>query len=344
CSSLSQLNQHLMGKKHTKTLKMQMHKRNSGSEFSVSASESEYSHRIDPVFPDNEVVDRVQSPGSSVDTSVGNSEDPMSRLMELESTLNGLRLSSFSSLHSCYANTGSNSANSTDEASRTERTVVWSNAITLETPFCKHRDCIIERALLRIVEESKASCAHKVSYQERCTFRDDCDDLQTAAKVFLLYAYDPLTFDDFPNLTVFGSCCSRTIACLLFVITDKVHDCMFDTETVLAIDVGRRGRKPDSVVRLLPEKCKMKEKTPSETPSSSPQQDYLRLLLGLHTSPALSVALQDVGYLAFRISTYVIVEASRWYVAGGWLGLSIGNKMCRSTVHLIKSDGLGKRL
>ncbi|KAG5447328.1 hypothetical protein CSKR_109841 [Clonorchis sinensis] len=148
CSSLSQLNQHLMGKKHTKTLKMQMHKRNSGSEFSVSASESEYSHRIDPVFPDNEVVDRVQSPGSSVDTSVGNSEDPMSRLMELESTLNGLRLSSFSSLHSCYANTGSNSANSTDEASRTERTVVWSNAITLETPFCKHRDCIIERALL----------------------------------------------------------------------------------------------------------------------------------------------------------------------------------------------------
>ncbi|TGZ59721.1 hypothetical protein CRM22_008912 [Opisthorchis felineus] len=148
CSSLSQLNQHLMGKKHTKTLKMQRYKRNSGSELSVSASESEYPHRIAPVFPDNEVVKGVQSPGSSVDTPVGNSEDPMSRLMELESTLSGLRLSSFPSLHSCYANTGSNSANSTDEASKTERAVVWSNPTTLETAFCKHRDCIIERALL----------------------------------------------------------------------------------------------------------------------------------------------------------------------------------------------------
>ncbi|KAF6774005.1 hypothetical protein AHF37_06610 [Paragonimus kellicotti] len=139
CSSHSQLTQHLAGKKHAASLKLRRLKWTSTPEQSSLLNCS--SEGAPSLFDGSQVGGSVRSL-SETSTSTENvhisntTVDPLTRLMDLETALIGLQLSTFPPLESCYA--------TSDLLSRYPR---QQSTQTQQTSFCKHEDCVVLRAL-----------------------------------------------------------------------------------------------------------------------------------------------------------------------------------------------------
>ncbi|KAA3672798.1 uncharacterized protein DEA37_0010112, partial [Paragonimus westermani] len=139
CSSHSQLTQHLAGKKHAKSLKVHRLKWVSSSERSTLLSCS--SEGALSLFDGSQVGISSQRP-FEIPTSTENIQafnttvDPLTRLIDLETALVGLQLSTFPPLESCYATSGLLSRYPCHQSTQTQR-----------ASFCKHVDCVVLRAL-----------------------------------------------------------------------------------------------------------------------------------------------------------------------------------------------------
>ncbi|KAF8563142.1 hypothetical protein P879_06960 [Paragonimus westermani] len=139
CSSHSQLTQHLAGKKHAKSLKVHRLKWASSSERSSLLNCS--SEGAPSLFDGSQVGNNSQSP-SETPTSTESVQvftttvDPLTHLMDLETALIGLQLSTFPPLESCYATSGPLSRYPCQQSTQTQR-----------ASFCRHVDCVVLRAL-----------------------------------------------------------------------------------------------------------------------------------------------------------------------------------------------------
>ncbi|KAF5395411.1 hypothetical protein PHET_12259 [Paragonimus heterotremus] len=146
CSSHSQLTQHLAGKKHAKSLKLRRSKWISSSEQSSLLNCS--SEGAPSLFDDSQVGASLQNlsetPTSTENVHIPNTTvDPLTRLMDLETALIGLQLSTFPPLESCYATSDFLSRYPRQQSTQTQR-----------TSFCKHEDCVVLRALKSMQTEN----------------------------------------------------------------------------------------------------------------------------------------------------------------------------------------------